>query len=236
MRLLLLLVASVAALTAAPPANEKFYYTIEWRLIEAGRATVTSTPRQLDVKVESAGLVSRLYKVDDDYRVNLSRNHCAASILLQANEGKRRRETRVAFDAQRRLASYHEQDLVKNATVLQKEIETPVCVNDVIGALFALRSQNIPLGHFIDMPVSDGKKYVSAKIEAQEREQVKTPVGTFRTVRYEAYLFDNVLYTRKARLFVWLTDDDRRLPVQIRLRFGMAVGTINLQMTKEEHQ
>jgi hypothetical protein len=120
--------------------------------------------------------------------------------------------------------------------VLQKEIDVPACAHDVMGGLFRLRNQTIPIGHFIDLPMTDGKKFVNVKVEAQEREKVKTPAGTFQTIRYEAFLFDNQLYTRKGRLFIWISDDDRHLPVQIRVRLGLAVGTITVQLTKEEHK
>jgi hypothetical protein len=63
---------------------------------------------------------------------------------------------------------------------------------------------------------------------------VKVPDGTFKTVRYEIYLFNNVLYRRPAHLYVWLTDDIRKLPVQIRVRLQIAIGTITLQLAKHE--
>jgi len=62
-------------------------------------------------------------------------------------------------------------------------------------------------------------------VEAQQREDVKTPEGVFHTIRYEAYLFDNVLYRRPAHLNIWLTDDRRKLPVEIRVRMQFAIGT-----------
>ena len=71
-----------------------------------------------------------------------------------------------------------------------------------------------------------------ARIEAQERETVKTGSGTYKTIRYEAFLFNNVLFRRSGRLFAWLTDDDRRLPVQIRIRMPFYVGTVTLQLEK----
>ena len=58
--------------------------------------------------------------------------------------------------------------------------------------------------------------------------------GTFKTMRYEVYLFNNVLYKRPAHLNVWLSDDRRRLPVQIRVRMTFTIGTINLQLEKHE--
>ncbi len=46
---------------------------------------------------------------------------------------------------------------------------------------------------------------------------------------------NGVIYTRKGRLFVWITDDARHLPVQIQLQMSFPVGTVTLQLEKEEH-
>ena len=104
----------------------------------------------------------------------------------------------------------------------------------VVGGLFFLRTLNLEPGQSEQVPVSDGKKGVMAKVEAQAREDVKTPAGTFKTMRYEVYLFNNVLYKRPAHLNVWLSDDRRRIPVQIRVRMTFTIGTINLQLEKHE--
>ncbi len=73
-----------------------------------------------------------------------------------------------------------------------------------------------------------------AKIEAQQREEVKTPAGTFKTMRYEVYLFNGVLYGRSAHLLLWLSDDRRRLPVQVRVRMPITIGTLTLLLEKQE--
>jgi hypothetical protein len=114
------------------------------------------------------------------------------------------------------------------------EIDIPECVHDVIGGIYFLRTLNLEPGQSAEVPVSDGKKSVMARVEAQQREDVKTPAGPFKTIRYEVYLFDNVLYRRSAHLNVWLTDDRRRLPVQIRVRMQFTIGTINLQLANSE--
>ena len=57
----------------------------------------------------------------------------------------------------------------------------------------------------------------------------------YQTIRYSADLMNGVVYTRKGEVFVWLTDDARRLPVQIRLRTNFPIGTVTLQLEKEEH-
>lgn len=117
---------------------------------------------------------------------------------------------------------------------LAKETDIPACVHDVIGGLFLLRTLNLEPGRSAEVPVSDGKKAVSAKITALGRESIKVPAGTFKTIRYEAFLFSNVLYRRDGHLYVWLTDDARKLPVRIQVRLQFAIGTITFQLEKEE--
>ena len=221
------------------PAHEEFYYNVEWRLITAGRAKMEfhSQPNgeaQANVRLESVGLVSTLYKVEDSYSVNLNSALCAQSVEMTSHEGPRLRETKITFDAAAKRADYLETDRIRNAVLLQKEIEIPPCVHDVLGGLMYLRTLNLEPGQSTLAAVSDGKKSVMAKVEAQTREDIKTPEGVFHTVCYEAYLFNNVLYRRPAHLQIWLSDDRRRLPVQIRVRMQFTIGTITLLLQKHE--
>ena len=236
----------VSALCAAPatdglPARETFYYTIEWRLITAGQARLDwiAPPQpgsiwQANLHLESVGLVSKLFKVEDDYSVNMNHSFCALSSHLSSHEGVRQRETTVVFDGAAHKATYLERDRVKNTVFLSKETEIPTCVHELLSGLFYLRTLNLQPDQSAEVPMSDGKKSVMAKVEAQAREEVKTQAGTFKTVRYEAYLFNDVLYRRPAHLYVWLTDDARRWPVQIRVRLQFAIGTITWQLQKHE--
>ena len=84
------------------------------------------------------------------------------------------------------------------------------------------------------MPVRNGKKLVQAKVEAQAKENINIDGKNYPTVRYEAFLFDNVLYKRKGRLFIWLTDDPERTPVQFRIQLGFPIGTILLELEKQQ--
>jgi hypothetical protein len=239
---LVLLLASVPL--ASPqgnslPAKETLYYSIEWRLFTAGRARLDWNPAaragwQVNLHVESAGFVSKLYRVEDTYSAYLNQALCAQSVQLEAHEGSRQRETKITFDPETRKASYLERDQLKNAVILSDETAIPQCVHDVVGGLFFLRTLTLEPGQSLEVPVSDGKKSAMVKVEAQQREDVKTPEGLFKTIRYEIYVFNNVLYHRPAHLHVWLTDDRRRLPVQLRVRLQFTIGTINLQLVKHE--
>ena len=159
----------------------------------------------------------------------------AETVQMSIHEGNRQREAKVSFDAEAKRASYLERDRARNnSVILSKETDIPPCVHDVAGGLFFLRTLNLEPGQSTQIPVSDGKKSVMVKVEAQQREDVKTPLGTFKTIRYEVYLFNGVMYQRSAHVNVWMTDDRRKLPVQIRVRLTFTIGTINMTLAKHE--
>ena len=239
-----LLVAALACATHAFPqaaSTEALTYRVEWRLVTAGRATVEwSAVRQpqpgwqAKVRMESVGLVSKLFRVQDDYLVTVNQGMCAETVQTTSSEGNRERDAKITFDYAAKKASYLEHDRLKNAVLAAHEIDIPPCVHDVLGGLYYMRTLNLEPGQSAGVPVSDGKKAVVAKVQAQQREEIRVPDGAYKTIRYEAFLFDNALYHRSAHLYVWLSDDSRRLPVQIQVRMPITVGTITLELEKHE--
>ena len=224
------------------PSAEKLSYDIEWRLIYAGSAHMIlapkpGSPRKWDSQllIASGGLVSKLYMLEDTYHVGMDEAFCTTATQLDALEGKRHRDTKVVYDHTRGKASSVERDLNKNAVIKSSEVEIPACAIDAVAGLYKLRMDKLEPGQSTQVPMSDGKKTAYVRVEAQGREQVKIKAGTFDTIRYEVFLFNGVLYPRKADLFVWLTDDSHRLPVQIRARMSFPVGTITFELTKDEH-
>jgi hypothetical protein len=233
-------------LSASPPVEgpgESLYYGIEWRFVYAGNASLTLArgadhTESVTVHLQSAGLVSRLFTLDDTYTAQLTGDSfCARVSELDALEGRRHHRTSVQFEYDRSKVTWVERDLVKNAVLGNGETDLPAaCVSDVIGALYVLRGMHLEPGQSVQIPASNGRKAANIHIDVQEREDVTTTkLGKFKTIRCEANIFNGVLYARNARMFVWLTDDARHLPVQIRIRMPFVIGTITLQLEKEPH-
>ena len=231
-----------ALLQAQAPQKEILEYAVEWRLVPAGRARLSSGPpppsekaSELETKLhlESTGLVSRLFHVNDDYTAELKSNLCAEQSFMTAHEASRNRETKVVYDAATHKASYREHDLTTNK-IVALDTDIPSCVHDIIGGLYQLRTLSLEPGKSTTIPVSDGKKTVMLKIESHRREEIKTPLGPRKCIDYEIYAFNDVLYKRPGHLHIWLTDDARRVPVQIQIRLQFSIGTITLRLDKDE--
>ncbi len=220
------------------PYPEKLTYRIEWRMMTAGTAVVQlshSTPAdwQTNLNLESAGLVTRLYRVLDTYKASTNEQFCASNSVFDAQEGKRHTVTRLTFDNSSHKVQYDERDLVGNSSK-KEEVNIAPCTFEIAGALEAVREMNLQPGKSTTVPITNGKKMAYVKVEAQGKETVTAAGKTYSAIRYEGFLFDNVLYRRKGRLFVWFTDDPDRLPVQMRIQVGFPIGTITLELEKQE--
>jgi hypothetical protein len=227
--------ADRARAQAATSSNEVLYYSAEWRFVRSGDIEVHNlNGPQTVMKLFSSGLVSRLFHVEDSYTLTRDEQGCNKSLLFQLREGRRSRDIQASFDKQRRKATYVERDLNRNVVTTQKETDIPGCVYDLTGALRQLRNTYPKVGSSWTLPISDGKKTANVRVEAQEKELIRTPLGQFPSTRYEAFVFSGVFYGRKGRLFVWVTDDERHLPIQLRIQLPFYVGTITLQLEKIE--
>jgi hypothetical protein len=223
----------------SPVRDETLLYTAEWRLMHSGNARISwsaaGPQRSASLHLETIGLAGKLYKVDNHYSVSYNSGFCASASLMKANEGKKRREITVTYNRTPGKAEFVERDLLKNNDVVgTREVEVPSCVHDTIAALGRLRTLTVGPGQSVELPISDGKKSARVRIQALKREPVNTPAGRFDAIRYEAHIFNDVIYRRKARLFVWLTDDARRLPVRIEIDMPFFIGNVTLALQKTD--
>jgi len=218
----------------APPPSTKLTYGVEWRLIRAGTVTIESRPNDMSLKLESAGLVASLFKVNDAYTSTYDDPFCITSSRLDSNEGKRHHEVQVTYDREANKAHYVERDLANNMVLRDTTADLLPCASDVLGALAKLRNMTTEVGKSIQLPVSNGRRTAMVKLEAQERDEVKTAIGNFKAIRYEVFLMNGIVYERKGKVYVWCTDDARHLPIQFRVRMNFPVSSVTATLEKQE--
>lgn len=221
------------------PYPEKLAYNVEWRLMNAGTATIqlsrdnASKGWNFNLNIQSSGLVSRLYRVTDSYKVMTLEPFCLVDSTLDAQEGKKHTRSSSVVDSSGKRLAYDERDLVGNRSQ-KKELDISACTFDIVGALTTLRTLNLAPGQVKMVPITDGKKFAQAKIEAQARQKVTVAGRNYSATRYEAFVFYNVLYKRHGRLLIWIGDGPEHLPLQFRLLLGFPIGTITVELQKQE--
>ena len=69
---------------------------------------------------------------------------------------------------------------------------------------------------------------VTVSMHVENKEEVKTPAGTFQTIRVQPRADEGIVKNR-GNIWIWYTDDARHIPVQIRARLFFGTITFHLQ-------
>lgn len=225
----------------APPPNHRFptgqtwVYEVEWRLWRAGTATLrldeVNGEQHIHGTADSAGVVSLLYHVHDLFDTYFDpRTFCSSRIQKHVEEGFRRVENTTTFDGARRVAVMQQTNLRKGDRS-RAEHPIPPCVTDVLSAIYYVGSLPLVPGGTWEFPLNDGGETINGTAHAEEREQIKTPAGTFRTIRVQPQANRGVLKDR-GKVWIWYTDDASHIPVQMRARLFW--GTLTFRLARVE--
>lgn len=163
------------------------HYEGEWRFLTAGLATVrierAGSEEHVAVAADSSGVVELLYRVQDRFNSYLdSKSLCSYKLLKHTEEGSHRRETVISYDYPRGKAVLEERNLKDNQQK-RTENDIPGCVTDVVSGIFYVGSLPLLQGANYTFPLNDGGKTVAVQAHVEGKEQVKTPAGTFQTIR-----------------------------------------------------
>jgi len=216
--------------------GERLDFDVRWGVIPAATASLEVIDAGQG-RVKLRAKARTLPYIDTVYPV---RNRVESTVLLgsvhplryfkRAKEGwGRAREVEVLFDPDRGTVRYF-----KNGK-LRKEILVPPGVQDPLSSFYAYRVLELPDDRTVTLDITDGKKLVTGTVVVLGRETVKTPAGTFRTVRVEPRIEGIGGVFKKspnARIFLWLTDDGRRMPVK--LQSEVIVGSFTAELVRVE--
>ena len=61
------------------------------------------------------------------------------------------------------------------------------------------------------------------------KQQIKVAAGTFNTILLEPIMKEGGLFKASGRIIVWLTDDERKIPVQVDAE--IPIGSITSELT-----
>jgi hypothetical protein len=211
------------------PAKQTLTYAVDWRVFPAGTATFhleqMGTTQHVVATGESIGAVNLLFRVNDRFESYFSRTTgCSVSFAKQLQEGRRRVTTMLRFLPGKQVLD--EKNLV-TGTSKQQQSPIPPCVTDLMSAIFYGGSQPLQPGSSFHMPVADAMRVVDVTMKAEVREKVVTTAGTFQTIRVQPVADAGVVKNR-GNIWIWYTDDDRHMPVQMRARLFW--GTITMRL------
>ena len=148
-------------------------------------------------------------------------------------QGKRVRVSDAVFDRATNTVTWTERnpnDANAEPRVVRNVLDG--AAHDFISAIYFLRTQPLKAGQSFELAVSDSGQTVRVPVRVVERKTVKSVVGRVPTFRVEIGLFGagRLVGDRDGEMTLWITDDERRIPVRARLTAD--VGTLDIKLKK----
>lgn len=228
--------ASSSHIVAAPSnyafPSEKYIYSVQWRFMNAGTSTVeiarTESGERVTATANSVGFPDKIFRVRDIFNAAIdSHNFCTLQVLKHAEEGPHRRDTRIVLNYSRLKSEVDLKDL-KSSETKHSEFDIPNCTTDVVSGFFYVASLPLAPGFSQTFPVNDNGKTTNVTVHVEARDRVKGPTGEYQTLRVSAVPLSGPM-KGKGVLWVWFTDDARRIPVQMKSKLGFATLLFQLQ-------
>lgn len=208
---------------------ERLVYDLTWAGIKAGTASLEVQPYENRLKIistaQSAQWVSVFYTVNDRIESTLYKNPTFSSIgqpeqyRVKIREGRHRRDKEVIFDLANSKALY--KDYLKNES---REFQLPPFVFDPVSSFFYLRTRQLVVGKSTFVSIFDSKKVWNVEVQVLRNERITIPMGTFNTIVVKPLMKSEGIFYSKGEIFIWLTDDEKHIPVKLQSK--VAVGHI----------
>ena len=219
-------------------AGEILTFGLRWQAIPAGTAELTVLPvtdvdgqsaLHFRVVAKSNGFVDVFYKVRDRVDSYVAPDMGKSLLYVKKQrEGSYKRDITVKFQWDKGRAQY--------SNVINGPKEPIVILPgtfDPLSVFYAFRLMNIGEGAVVRRPVTDGVKCVIGQATVVGRETVTVPAGTFDTYLVEPDL-EHVggvfKKSKNAKLKVWVTADERRIPVKVASR--VVVGNFYAELER----
>jgi len=214
------------------PQHETLTFTVDWRVFTAGIAVfhldLVNGVEKISATADSVGAVNMLFPVVDRFQSGFdAKTGCSTGCSKQIQENRRKIASDLTFDYAHGKQDEYTRNLVKG-TATKLEANVPACVTDDLSAIFYPQSQMMNPGQTVYFPLADSMRTVTVGMKVEAREEIKTPAGTFQTVKVEATADEGVVKNR-GHIWIWYTDDPRHLPVQMQARLFWGTITFHLQ-------
>ena len=219
------------------PQKQTLTYSVDWRVFSAGTAVLhfeaDGNRERLTANADTIGAINLLFHVTDRFQSSFDREKgCTYEFDKQTVEGRRQINSTLKLDYAQGKSVLDEKNLLLNQS---KHLEQPIkgCLTDLLTGVYYASSQPMEVGKSFVIPVVDALHTVPVTMKVEGREEIKTTLGAFKTLRVHPTADAGVVKNR-GDIWIWYTDDDRHLPVQMRARLFW--GTITFRLISNENK
>jgi Protein of unknown function (DUF3108) len=221
--------------------GEKAVYRASWNGIPVATAEISTTSQLIDgkkfytvrVEAKSSAALDLIWKMRDTITSTIEAKALAPSrFTFSQRENRKIIDTEARFDPSAKKWFVHRDERRK---VKKYEFDQPPNVVDPITAVYLARSQDFKVGDHLYFNIFGGKYRYLLDLEVERREKIQIAAGSveaFKIVPRIKNLMKNGYAERLNEASVWISADERRIPVMLSSK--IFVGNIYIERIEDK--
>ncbi len=209
--------------------GERLEFSVEYGIIKAGTAIMSvSGPERyqgylvyrITATARSNPAFSTFFEVEDvnESLLDVVQLH-THRFFKNLHEGNYRYSEEVLFDQDAGTVFYPQE-----SDSSLRSMKIPPHALDVLGALYFARTLPLEVGETYRIDCHIDNDNYPLEVTVDRREKIRVPAGEFDCVLVRPGLRSQGLFDRQGEIWVWLTDDERHVPVL--MRSAIVIGEI----------
>ncbi|MCK9183732.1 MAG: DUF3108 domain-containing protein [Fibrobacteraceae bacterium] len=221
--------------------GERLSYSLSWGFFSAGSADMNAIPKEnRKIEFESVarnnGAFKTIYPVADTIHTLADSKTLLPDYFRKIlNEGSYFNSSLIRFDRHGQKAILSDSVFFDSRRKnVKSHVDTTIAIKGyehcIVSAFYLVRSMDFSAKKDSYFAAVSGKKRYTLKVIVHGKETVETGLGSFRCIKVEPVLGGDGIFKTSGRLFIWITDDSRRLPVLMKTE--ITIGSIRAELTR----
>ena len=209
--------------------GESLQYHAEFNRVRVGEAELkvsaieeinTIKSYHIIYVAKTKGLADRLFKIRDQIDIWIDKEGFFTHRLIKnINQGNYKNKVDVRFDYNKSVA--------KTST---KEISIDFKARDSFSLFYYLRTILLNENDIMSFSSFEGRRIVDYKLQIKGNEIIRTELGNITCTVIRPYQEGGNLFKNQGDMQIWISDDEKRLPVKIQIK--MKFGSMTLLLKK----
>lgn len=185
--------------------------------------------------VSSKGFFARLFNLKFRERVESTVEPISFTVqrtTILDEQGKRVRATESTFDPSKGKMTWTSRD-PNNPSAEPRHASTDFSgqLQDVLSAIYFIRTQRLQVGKTFEVFIGDGGRVYKIPIKVVEKKRMNTVLGRVNALKVIPELFgpDRLIDEEKGEFAIWITDDERHIPVAGKIKTDYGTFDIKLK-------
>ncbi|OGT97361.1 MAG: hypothetical protein A2X80_09560, partial [Geobacteraceae bacterium GWB2_52_12] len=212
--------------------SENLSYVISLMGVPVGNAELVAKNEQGEVRitlrVNSNTAMSNVYPV---HNVIETRHIAGNFVITKIKQHEGDFKSDIGFTISLRDKSVFWIDRIRNRH--SRETVPTSEVLDTLSAFYFLRNKELRVGRTETLHIYDSEKYISVPIEVLRREKILLPnLTTIDTLVTHSVRKESGALSRIRDMHIWLTDDDKKVPVKAEI--STPLGRVTAELISAE--